>query len=136
MYNHSIFSGEENAIIDDIIRNERFDLLTVAIIINSPEQEIEIAKIKKEFCKPVLPTEELKTHTELNKELSKNPQLLNDPEVEKEWQAKIDVEKKALEEKVSGKTEIKEETKAEEIKIEEPVAEVKVKKSYYKKTNK
>lgn len=102
MFRREFFTIEQAEMLDAAIRNKHWHSLTSLFPITSPSQEYEIDRIIKEHgpvFKKAVPS---KVELELKKALSENPQLLDDPKVEKEWQEKLDEEKKALESEARG----------------------------------
>lgn len=122
MFKRELFTIEHAEMLDAAIRNKHWGALTSLFPISSPAQEYEIARILREHgpvFKKAVPS---KVEMDLKKALSENPQLLDNPEVEKEWQDKLDEEKRQLIKEVRGEKE--EPTEKEQI-IDEPVVEPK-----------
>lgn len=104
MYKRELFTIEQCELLDHAIRNKHWSSITSLFAITEPTQEYEIQRLLREngpVFRKAIPS---KVEHELQIELSKNPQLLSDPAVEKEWQEKLDAERREIEREARGET--------------------------------
>lgn len=99
-----VFTNEERALIDAGLKNGHVDSLTQIVMIDTPEKEYWMNEIVNQN-KVVQPPLESKVALEMLKEQKdkKVTNLIDSPEEEAKWQAKIDAERAEHEEKARGK---------------------------------
>lgn len=96
-----LFTSGQSDIIRTLIKQGHYNEITAAVRVETPEQEEVLEELLEEL-RPISAPVDSKVTSELEMALAKDPtnQVLNTPEKEAEWQAKIDAEKKSNEEKV------------------------------------
>lgn len=99
--NWNIFTLEERAIIEGLLAKREFNLIPKAIMMDSLEKEFWIQQLLDEN-KPIGAPIDSKVEKELQTERMKGNEITT-PEQEKEWQEKLDAEKKEHAEKVKAK---------------------------------
>ena len=96
-----VFTLEERKMIEDLMSKRAFDMIPKAIMMDSMEKEYWIQQLLDEN-KPVGAPIDSKVEKELNEARMRGNEITT-PEQEKEWQEKLDAEKKEHAEKVKAK---------------------------------
>lgn len=99
-----LFTTGQADIIRTLVAKQEYDNIMAAIIVETPEQEMAISDLLSEI-RPVSAPLESKVREELAKSLSADATntLLDSPEKEAEWQARIDAERAAHEDEIKKK---------------------------------
>lgn len=116
--NWDLFTFEQKTIIQQIIKEGNYKLITRAIILDNPQQELELQK----FLESVLGTSskaESKVREEMKKIKIRNEDPIPTPEEEAKWQALIDAENRG--ENPFATEEVKKEVDDENKKVGEEV---------------
>lgn len=98
--NWSLFGDDEARMIQKCIESGRHDYIAAALLMLTPEKEAEIAKVQAQL-RPRSFVFQSRTQKEFEAWLNKNPTGLT-PEIEAEWQAKIDKEREEALRRMTG----------------------------------